>query len=124
MGTILTTYDLAKDLTFVRANGGMTARDFLRWGNTHSAKRVTDLVLWDLLRADLSGLNGDEIKGLVSHSRGIAVMRKGGKTALVFGHPHDFGIGRMMEAYSEIAEIPSRVRAFRTMTAARKWLGL
>lgn len=124
MGTILTTYDLARDLTFVKANGGLTARDFLRWGNTHRSKRVTALVLWDLLGADLSGLDSDEIKGLASHSRGIAVVRKGGKTALVFGHAHDFGIGRMLEAYSEIAEMPSAFRAFRTMASARAWLGI
>ena len=124
MGTILTTYDVAKDLTFVKADGGMTARDFVAWGNTHRSKRVTALVLWDLLGADLSGLDSDEIKGLATHSRGIAVMRKGSKIALVFGHPHDFGIGRMLEAYSEIAEIPSAFRAFRTMASARKWLGI
>lgn len=124
MGTILTRYDFAKDLTYVSVNGGMTVHDFLVWGNMFRSRRVTALVLWDLLGADLSALDTAEIKSLVSHTRGIAVMRKGGKIALVFGHPHDFGIGRMMEAYNEIAENPSEVRAFRTMGDAQNWLGV
>lgn len=124
MGSISTTYDPAKNLTFVRAEGGMTAHDFLRWGKTHRSRRVTASILWDLLCADLSGLSSDEIKLMASPTRGIAVVRKGGRIALVFGHAHDFGIGRMMEAYGEVAENASALRAFHTMAAAREWLGV
>lgn len=124
MGSLLTTYDPAKNLTLVRAEGGMTAHDFLRWGKTHRSRPVTASILWDLLRADLSGLSSDEIKLMTSPISGIAVVRKGARIALVFGHSHDFGIGRMMEAYGEVAENASEFRAFRTMAAARKWLGV
>jgi hypothetical protein len=124
MGSINTTYDLPKDLTLVRAKGGITVKDFITWGAKYTTGTVTALVLWDLLGADLCNLSSDEIRMIATRAKGIAYVRKRGKVALVFGKPCDFGIGRMLEAYNETAEISSEIRAFRTIDDAKKWLGV
>ena len=124
MGTIKTTYDLPRNLTLVKAKGGMTVNDFTIWGDNYAPKRVTELILWDLLSADLCALSSDEIRMIATRTKGIAVVRKGGKTAFVLGNPCSFGVGRMLEAYNEAAEMPSELRAFHTIDEAKEWLGV
>lgn len=116
------TYDLPKDLTFVKAEGGMTTHDFTNWAATYIFKGTTGLILWDLVGADMCNLSQDEIRRIVSSSKGI--VPKGAKTAFVFKRPCDFGVGRMLEAYSEVDELPSEFRAFRSLADAKKWLGI
>jgi hypothetical protein len=45
MGAIPTTYDRAKDLAFVRADGGMAAHDFMNWVNMYRSNQGTALIL-------------------------------------------------------------------------------
>ena len=122
MGTIKMSYDLPKDLTLVKAEGGMTPDDFAGWAANYIAKGATGLILWDLLGADMTNLSSDEIRKIVARSKGF--VPKGAKTAFVFKRPCDFGVGRMLEAYSEVDERPSKFRAFRSLTDAKKWLGI
>lgn len=124
MGSIKTTYDLPKDLTLVKVKGGITVKDFLTWGAKFASGTVTELVLWDLLGADLSKLSRDEIRFIATRKKGIAYLSKGGKIALVLGKPCDFGVGRMWGACNETAEMPAEIRAFRTIDDAKKWLGV
>jgi len=124
MGSIKTTYDLPKDLTLVKAKGGITAKDFVTWGTSYTSGTVTALILWDLLGADLCNLSSDEIRMIATRTKGIAYVGEGGKIAFVLGKSCDFGVGRMLEAYNETAEMPSEIRAFRTIDDARKWLGV
>lgn len=124
MGSIKTTYDLSKDLTLVIATGGLTAKDFITWGAKYTSGTATSLILWDLLGADWCKLSSDEIRLIATRTKGIAYASKGGKIAFVLGKPCDFGVGRMLEAYNETSEMPSEIRAFRTIDDAKKWLGL
>lgn len=124
MGFIKTTYDLPKDLTVVRATGGLTANDFITWGAKYTSRTATALILWDLLGADLCKMSSDEIRLIATRKKGIAYVNKGGKIAFVLGKPCDFGVGRMFEAYNETAEMPTEIRAFRTIDDAKKWLGV
>lgn len=124
MGSIKTTYDLSKDLTLVIATGGLTANDFITWGSKHTSGTATALTLWDLLGADLCKISSDEIRLIATRTKGIAYVSKGVKIAFVLGKPCDFGVGRMLEAYNETAEMPSEIRAFRTIDDAKKWLGV
>lgn len=122
MGTIKMTYDLPKDLTLVKAEGGLTSTDFASWAATYISKGTTGLILWDLVGADMCKLSSSEIRSIVTRSKGY--VPKGAKTAFVFKRPCDFGVGRMLEAYSELDERPSELRAFRSMADAKKWLGI
>ena len=124
MGIIKTTYDVPRDLTLVKARGGMTAHDFISWETAYLSDRVTALILWDLSNADLCDLSGDEIRTIAARTNIVSVVRQGGKTAFVLGRPCSFGVGRMLEAYNEVAERPSEIRAFHTVDDARKWLGV
>ena len=124
MGSINTTYDLSKDLTVVSATGGLTANDFITWEARCTSRTVTELILWDLLGADLCNLSSDEIRMIATRTKGIAYVGKGGKIAFVLGKSCDFGVGRMLEAYNETAEMPSEIRAFRSIDDAKKWLGI
>ena len=122
MGTIKMTYDLPKDLTLVKAEGGMTSNDFTGWAANYISRGATGLILWDLLGADVSKLSSDEIRRIVARSKRF--VPKGAKTAFVFNRLCDFGVGRMLEAYSEVDEMPSKFRAFRSLADAKKWLGI
>lgn len=82
------------------------------------------MILWDLTKADLAGLSTDEVKGLAQRTRQISDVRKGGKTALVFDKALEYGIGRMFEAYSDIADMPFEFKAFQNIDEAREWLGV
>jgi hypothetical protein len=122
MGTINMKYDLPKDLTLVKAKGGMTSNDFTSWAANYISNGATGLILWDLLGADMTKLSSDEIRRIVTSSKGF--VPKGAKAAFVFKRPCDFGVGRMLEAYSEVEELPSKFRAFRSLADAKEWLGI
>ena len=124
MGTISATFDSDTDLTLVKATGKMTAADFHSYMVQYYAGKITPLILWDLTKADLSGLTTDEIRKIAQSTREISDIRKGGKTALVFDKTLEYGMGRMFEAYSDIADMPFEFRAFRSIDDAKKWLGV
>lgn len=122
MGSINTAYDFRKDLTVVKAKGVMTAEDFIVWAANFTPGDVTEYVLWDLLGADLCNLSSHEIRMLTTRAKGI--MPRGCRTAFVLEKPCDFDIGRMLEVYNEVTELPSKFRVFREMEEAKKWLGI
>ena len=122
MATILIEHDLSKDLTMVKARGEMTASDFYTLAAHCVSKGATGLILWDLLGANICELSSDEI--LMIATRTKKIVPKDGKTAFVVGTPCDFGVGRMLEAHSDVAQITPEFRAFRKMDDAKKWLGV
>ena len=125
MGEISATYDMAKNLTHVKATGNMTADDFHRWMVTYYEGDITLLTLWDLTEADILELSTDDVKEIAQRTRKIASdARQGGKSALVFNNTFHFGMGRMFEAYSELADMPFEFRAFQSFDDAREWLGI
>lgn len=124
MGSMTATFDTAKDLTLVKATGKLTSEDFHDWMVKYYEGEVTTFVLWDLTGVDLSGLSTDEVKEIVQHTRRISDIRQGGKTALVFDKTLEYGMGRMFETYSDIANMPFEFKAFRNLEDARKWLGI
>ena len=83
MGIIKTTYDVPRNLTLVKARGGLTAHDFVSWETAYISNRVTALILWDLSNADLCDLSGDEIRTIAARTNVVSVVRQGGKTAFV-----------------------------------------
>ena len=115
---------MAQDLTYVTASGVLTAADFHAWIETYYAGSYTSFVLWDLTTADVSGIDTEEVRAIVEHTRKFAKLRQGGKTAFVFDDPYHFGMGRMFEAYAEMDEMAFDIHLFRNFDDARKWLGI
>ncbi len=124
MGTISAKYETEKDLTIVTVEGVISADDLLDWGNSYYEGQITSLILWDVTKADLSGLQSDKLRKIAEIMSRISEARRGGKTAFVYDNPLEFGIGRMFQAYSEMEDMPFQVQSFRSFHEARKWLGV
>ena len=125
MGTIETTFDLAKDLTIITAKGKMTPDDFHEWTANYYAGTTTALNLWDLTDADLSEIQTDDLIEDTERSKHVAALRKGGKTAVVT--PKDslaYCLCRMREMLAEAEEMPFEFYTFHTLVEARQWLGV
>ena len=55
---------------------------------------------------------------------GRRVFSPASRRAFVSANPAIFGIGRLMEAYNDMAPAPPQVRVFRDLSSAWRWLGL
>ena len=124
MGNIETTYDHPQNLTTFKVVGKMRISDFYDCLDSYYAGGVTALTFWDVTEADLSAITAKEINALAVYGRNLAEVRKGGKTAFVFDTLHDFGLGRMLEAYLEIAGLPLETFVYQSLDEARQWLGI
>ena len=124
MEPLETIYDLAKDLTIVKAKGKVKAQDLLNWTAEYYSGKVTALILWDFSEADIGDVPMDHLKELAVAARRKADVRRGGKSALVFSRDVDFGLGRMFETLSEIEKTPVLYNSFRDISKAISWLGV
>ena len=124
MGTITATFDKEKDLTTVTVSGMVTADDLRDWGVRYYQGQTTALVLWDVTQADLSAVEGDQLREIAGVLKRISEVRRGGKTAFVYDKPLEYGIGRMFQSYSEMENMPFEVQAFRSFDDAMEWLGV
>ncbi len=123
MKHIDTHYDHAKSLTTFTATGKMTVDDFHDFLERYYVGQVTRFILWDLTRADLSAFKTADIKEVAQCIVRISEARRGGKTAFVYDQSLEFGIGRMFQAYSQMADMPFEVQAFKSLVEAKAWLG-
>jgi hypothetical protein len=124
MGSIETTYDLARDLTIVKATGKMKPDDFQEWTAEYYKGKVTSLCIWDLTQADLSALKTNDLIDDAKQTKSLSSVRKGGKTAIVTGHSLAYGLSRMLEVYYDIENVPFEVQVFDAMDKAEKWLSV
>lgn len=124
MGQLETTFDFAKDLTVIKATGKMAADDFHKWTAKYYHGTVTAFVLWDITGTDLSDLQAADLREDARHTKDLAAMRKGGKTAIVTGNDLEYGMSRMLEAFYEVEDMPFETQIFRGLDEAKKWLGV
>ena len=124
MGSISATYDLEKDLTIVTASGTITADVLRDWAVNYYKGQITSLILWDVTKADLSDIQGDQLMKIAEAIRPISEVRQGGKTAFVYDKPLEYGIGRMFQAYMEMENMPFEAQTFKSFDEAKQWLGV
>jgi hypothetical protein len=124
MGNIETTYDLSKDLTIAAATGKMKAADFSEWTAEYYKGTVTRNVLWNIEKADMSELRTEDLRNDAKHTKDLAEVRNGGKTAIVTGSSLEYGMSRMLEAFYGIEDVPFEVQVFRNLDDAVEWLGV
>lgn len=122
MGTIDTTQDLSRNLTVIVATGKMKPEDFHEWTETYYRGTVTSLTLWDLTQADLSDLRSEDLRSDAIHTKALADVRKGGKTAIVSSNSLEFGLSRVLEAFYDMENVPFEVEVFTNTENAMKWL--
>ena len=124
MGTIETTFEMENGLTLVRGRGKLSIDDFHAWLEEYYPDRVTALILWDETEADLSALDAVALRDLVRRAKRMSGDRRGGKGAVVYANPLEYGIGRMFQTFTEMEGLPYEVQSFQSFDEARKWLAL
>ena len=124
MASIESLHDSEKSLTVHKVKGLLLAEEFISVSKTFYTENMTFNVLWDLTEGDLSKISTDEIMQIVEEIRIYADAREGGRTALVFSTGLGFGLGRMVEAFSEMENMPIDIRSFRSLEEAEGWLGI
>ena len=124
MGSIETVKDFDKKLTTNVAEGEFSCDELLDWVRNYYLGAVTELILWDFSKADISKITNEELRKIANEVKKVSNTRAGGKTALVFSQDIGFGLGRMYEAFSRISSMPFEYRTFRSISEAKDWLGI
>jgi hypothetical protein len=74
----------------------------------------------DLTGTTMLDMTVDEARTIASRK----IFSSTSKRAFIASSPSIFGMGRLMQAYHEMAPEPSQARVFYDRDAAMKWLGL
>ncbi len=122
MGTIETTFEADSGLTLVKGTGKLTLEDFHGWIEQYYPGRVTTLILWDETEADLSELDADALRSMVRRAKKKSYAGVGGKGAVVYARPLEFGLGRMFQTFAEMEGLPYEIQSFQNFEDARAWL--
>lgn len=124
MVSIESLHDREKSLTLHKVKGLLSAGELISSARTFYVKNTTLNVLWDFTEVDLSIISTEELRQFVREIRIYEDSRDRDKTALVFSTDLGYGLGRMVEAFSEIENMPFELRSFRSMEKAGEWLGI
>ncbi len=124
MDSIETTYDYANDLVIRKVIGKPTVEEGIKTIEAFYKGKFTKFTLWDFAEADSSVITNSELRKVVRVLKKYGHLRQGGKTALVFNRLFDFGLGRMFEVFTQMADVPFELRSFRNMEKALEWLGI
>ncbi|MHC4718227.1 MAG: hypothetical protein ACYS5V_14740 [Planctomycetota bacterium] len=124
MGTITTSFDREHDLTVHTVTGQVAADQILEQLGRYAAAGGTKLVLWDLTAGTLAAIPGEGLRDVLRKAGEYGRQRTRGKTAVAVSRDIDFGLGRMLEVFSELEESPREIKCFRGVDAAREWLGV
>ena len=124
MSSIRFEIDDKKQLTLIRVQGKPTIEDYIKGVRDYYKKDTTLHLLWDFTQGNVSGLSGDELRRAIRETRKVIHSRGKGKTAFVFPTVHGFGLGRMLETFAELEEMPVEFRTYHSLKAAYDWLGV
>ncbi len=122
MGEITIERVAEQSLTLFVSHGRVTAAELAQGIERFYAEGATRHVLWDFTQADLSGIQREDVHGLVEKTLAYRAQRPAGRTALVFSSELGFGLGRMFDSLQGVAENPVEHRSFRDAESARRWL--
>lgn len=119
MAKIESSIDEKLDLTVLTVTGELEAGEITAFIASYTGQH-TSLVLWDMCAADTVNLSPEKIQQ--GASRVAKIAARNDKTAFVFSRDIDFGVGRMIHAYSSIEELKSTIQIFRNRDEANEWL--
>ena len=112
--------DSRSGLTVISAVGTIAPGEMLACNALQEPALRTPLLLWDLSQANWAGLpthallrDFDSMRGLSEHNV---------RTAFVLSNEVDYGMGRIIESYTEIQGFTGRYRPFRTLEEALDWV--
>ncbi len=116
------TLDIDRELGFslVTVIGEIRAGEISRFRNQVHQELRTQKVLWDMTEASWRKMASDELFAEAEDAR--RVDAEGRRTALVCSEGVEFGIGRMVEYYTEAQGFKGIFHVFKDVVTAKEWL--
>lgn len=115
--------DLLNQVTLFRVAGRLVATEIIGALNDYLAGEKTPNILWDLLQADpAEEMLSEDIMAIVATMVENAGVRGEGKTAIVVADSLNYGLARMYGAMTEANGVFHKIRVFRQMEEALRWL--
>lgn len=115
---------ISDDMTIRKVIGAPDVDELIVAVKEYYAGRPTKYILWDLSMASAKNLASNDIKYLVELVKTYADIRTGGKTAVIAPFDLEYGMTRMSQAYANFIGLQFSVSVFRSVSDARKWLGV
>jgi len=119
---IRTTRDPGTDLTIHEVTGPADEAEMYSALQGDGADSQTALVLWDMTRAEVAHVTPEILRRFIRKAADLGQARRGGRTAVVAADDLAYGLARMSEALSDLAESPYSLQAFRSRGEAMVWL--
>lgn len=115
------TPELDPEREFLRlvVKGDLHPGEMSQFSEEHQHLR-TRLVLWDLEQASWNVISATHLIQLLDTAKRLDLP--GYKTAFLFSRDVDFGMGRVVENYTEASEFETNYRSFRDRDEAERWL--
>ena len=85
--------------------------------------KTTQNALWDFRKASLARVSAKEIKAIFDYIKQHVEKRVGGKTAILVSKDLEYGMSRMVQAFTKLKDIPIEIEIFRSIEEAIQWLG-
>ena len=120
--TIETSVDIENNLTIFFARETLKAEDFGKAIQIFYENRSTKKVLWDLTRASIWDLSGDDVEKLALYAPRFEKRRKGSKTAIVASDDFLNAMTRLFILFGESKQLPIDVKVFETQQEAMSWI--
>ena len=114
--------DPSNDLTVFTASGVLTFEEQMAAFKEFYEGEPTKNVVLDLRNITGKRISSDELRRIIAFIKLHKDKRGPGKTALIAKTDLDFGLSRMSDALAESEGVPWKIRAFRSMGDAVKWL--
>jgi len=114
--------DIDKQLTVHTCSGIISVKELLGAVKTLYDAGPTPNHIWDMTDADLSQIEGKELRKIAQFSRSYAPSGRDGRTAIVSSTDLSFAFGRMFETFSELSGQKVEVKVVRSIREAEDWI--
>ena len=111
-----------ENLTIHSCSGKVTISDIYKAIEKFYKGTPTENIIWDFSESDLTDVKFHEIRTLAEKVKKIAHSREGGKTAIVAKKDADYGLSRVYQTFSEIAQQIASISVFKDLSSAEHWI--
>jgi hypothetical protein len=120
--TISSSYDDKRHLTVFTVKGELTFDEQIATLKDFYGGAPTANVLWDFRAIEGIRVSSEELHEIILFIKRHQSKRPQGKTVLLSIKDIDFGLSRVSEAYANYEKLPWKMKAFKSMDEALKWI--
>lgn len=124
MSKVDTRHDPEAGVVLFIVRGRVTFEAMHEAGASHFMRHGTPDAVWDMRRADLSGLSVDVLKHVAAQAKDVAASRQNPRTAIVVEMEADMLLLRLYDALAERRQSPIVYEMFHDLESAWAWLGV